>query len=858
MSADAPSLIRYSNGFELLFVQNRAAPVVALDLWVRVGSASEAPQEAGMAHFAEHMLFKGTERRPPGAIARDIESVGGEVNAYTSFDQTVYTAVVASRFTELGLDILSDAVFCSAFDAEELEREKKVVLEEIKRGRDLPHHYLSRLLFSEAFAVHPYGRPTIGVESTVGSFVRSDCRRFVERWYCPGNMTLVVVGDADLRDVRGKVGTLFGDRAGQSHRPRAARRREPRFRGFRGRFEARDTTDVYFELAFPGPAASHPDVPALDLLMAILGQGEASRLQHRIKLDRNLVRAVGSGAFTPRDPGLIYVGGVADPARFPEAYTAICEEVFRLRHEPVGLKELERARENLEADFVYQKETVQGQAQKAGFFHVVLGDVSAEAEYLERLRRADAGALRAVTRKYLTSSRCVLALLHPRQAAPPWPSVEAGVLTQSIEDESGRVLRSRSARRSAFSRRVLPNGARVIVKVNREVPVVAIRAAALGGTRREPENLAGAFHMMASALVKGTRTRTVYDIAHEIDAVGGQIDGFSGRNSFGLKAEFLSKYLEDGLDLFADVLCHPTFPDEEVEKVREDTLASIRLRKDNPASYCFRLFEEVLYSTHPFGRDVLGRPETVERVTAEDLRALFAAAIDPAHLAVAVAGDVDPDLVQEFLLRALEHLAPAGLLPAAPASPEIPAGSRSHWVEAPIEQAHVVVGFLGTRIQSADRHALRVASGLLSGQGGRLFRKLRDELGLAYAVTSTCVEGLDPGYMAGYIATGPENVDRSAQGLLEEFRRLAEGDAPDDEVAQAQRKLAGSFEIALQENGVQAGQMALDEIYGVGYRTFQTYARTVLSVTPAEVIGAARRYLAPGAHTMVILGPKRP
>jgi zinc protease len=391
--------------------------------------------------------------------------------------------------------------------------------------------------------------------------------------------------------------------------------------------------------------------------------------------------------------------------------------------------------------------------------------------------------------------------------------------------------------------------------VNPDVPVVAVRAAFLGGTLHEPENRAGQSHMMAEALVKGTRSRSVFDVAHGIDAVGGQIDGFSGRNSFGVKAEFLSKYLEDGLDLFAEVLCHPSFPDEEVQKLRDDTQAAMRLRKDHPAAYAFRLFEETMYPAHPFGRDVLGRPETVERTSAEDLQSLFEAGACPERLAVAVAGDVDPDLVHEFFLLALEHLDGTGSLPAAPPPPTPPDGPRIRRVDAPIEQAHVVVGFLGTQIQSPDRFPLRVVNGMLAGQGGRLFRKLRDELGLAYAVTSACVEGLAPGYLAGYIATAPDNAERSRQGLLDEFARLAGDALGADEVEQAQRKLAGGFEIALQENGFQAAQMALDELYGLGYRTFEAYARSLLEVTPAEVAAAARRYLRPDSYAALTLGP---
>jgi len=854
MKADKPRLHRFPGGLELLFVPNRAAPALALDLWVRVGSADERPGEEGMAHLVEHMLFKGTERRGPGEAAREVEGLGGEINAYTSGDHTVFSLVLASRYADLGFDLLADAVLHSRFAPEELLRERSVVLEEIRRSRDLPHHVLSHLLFSETYRVHPYGRPVLGREETVGSFSRASCRGFHRRWYRPGNMVLVVAGDADPGSLVERVGGLFPAVPGGGPR-RRARPREPRREGFRGRFEARDGGETYFDLAFPGPSARHRDVPAVDLLMAVLVQGEASRLQHRVKLDRNLVRGVSGGAYTPDDPGLLCVGGIAEPSRFEAAYEAICEEVFRLHREPVGARELERARENLEADFVYQKETVEGQAHKAGFFHVVLGEAAAEDRYLEALRRVSAQDLCAAARKYLRASRATLVALHPRGAPPEFEAQETGKRMARIEAAASRVGRAgRPGGRSALVRRVLPNGARILVKVNRAVPIVALRAAFLGGLRREPKTLAGGSHLAAGALVRGTRSRDASDIAHEMDALGGHLEGFSGRNSHGLKAEFLSRYLEDGLDLFAEILCHPTFPEDEVDKLRDDALAALGLRQDDPAGYAFRLLEEALYGSHPYGRDVLGTPESLGRLGSRDLARLYRAA-GPRELAVAVAGDVDPDQICEFFTHALDVLAPRAQPPPAPPAPPPLTGLAVRKFNRPIEQAHIALGFPGTRLGSPDRHAVRVLVSALGGQGGRLFRSLREERGLAYAVSCSSLEGLDPGYLAGYVATSPDREFEARECLLAELARVAEDGLVPGELEQAQRKLVGGFEIALQENAIQAAQMALDELYGLGYRGFQSYARDLFAVTGADVAAAARRYLRPGSHRCVVLGP---
>lgn len=849
---------RFSGGFQFLFVPNRAAPALALDLWVRAGSADEAPGEEGMAHLVEHMLFKGSARRGPGEAARQVEGLGGEINAYTSHDHTVYSLVLASRYADLGVEILADTVRAPRFEPGELEREKAVVVEELRRSRDLPHHVLSELLFSQAYRVHPYGRSILGREETAGAFSPGHCQAFHRRWYRPGNMVLVAAGDADPAALEARVGELLAP-GRPARAPRRRRPREPRAEGFRACFQERDLTEVYFDLAFPGPAARHPDVAAVDLLMAVLVQGEASRVQHRVKLDRNLVRTVSGGAYTPDDPGLLCFGGVAEPGRFGAAFEAIAEEVFRLQRELPGPRELERARENLEADFVYQKETAEGQARKAGFFHVVLGDAAEEDRYLARLRRVSAQDLRAAARKYFRADRAVLVALHPRGGPPGTSGDGAGALLARAEAGGGRLGRGggrgrRACSRDGVVRRVLSNGARVLVKENRAVPIAAARAVFLGGLRREPPALAGAYHLLGLALVRGTASRSAYDIAHEMDALGGHLEGFSGRNSFGLKAELLSRYLEDGLDLFAEVLCHPTFPEEEVAKLRDDTLAALGMRRDNPAGYAFRLLEEILFGAHPYGRDVLGAPQTVSGLDGEALRRLHRGA-DPRELAVAVAGDVDAGQVCDFFERALEVLAPrpqAAIDPAPPPRLEAPRVREATWTA---EQAHVAVGFPGTRLGSPDRAPVQVLTAALAGQGGRFFRRLREERALAYAVDCSSVEGLDPGYLAGYAATAPDRIDEARDCLLAEFALVAREGITAEELAQAQRKLVGGFELALQENATQAAQMALDEVYGLGHRSFETYARRIFAVTGADLHEAARRYLRPEAWACVVLRP---
>ncbi|HEY0838676.1 MAG TPA: pitrilysin family protein, partial [Vulgatibacter sp.] len=386
--------VRLPNGLNVILQENRAAPVVALQAWVQVGSADETDREAGLAHLHEHMLFKGTRKRGPGVVARDIESRGGEVNAWTSFDQTVYHLTIASRFFEDGLEILGDQVLGSIFDPEELAREIEVVIEEIKRSEDSPSRRASRALFDLSFQAHTYGRPVIGFPETVRSFSRDDVLAFYRRHYTPDNITLVVVGDFEEAQALRRIESIWSGAAGRhaGHHPRTT---EPEPTGMRARAMREQVKETHLALAWPIPDILSEELVALDLAAAVLGHGDSARLVQEVKRDRQLCNEIYAYAYTPKDPGLFVVGAMLPHERTPAAVDEILRQVYRLREEGPTDRELSVAKHLVESEAIWQKETVQGVARKLGFYSTVTGSLDFERRYYERIREVSAEEIRA-------------------------------------------------------------------------------------------------------------------------------------------------------------------------------------------------------------------------------------------------------------------------------------------------------------------------------------------------------------------------------------------------------------------------------------------------------------------------------
>ena len=860
--------VRYQlpNGLTVVLQENHAAKVVAFQAWVAVGSADESPEIAGIAHVFEHMLFKGTARRGVGQIAQEVEAAGGEINAWTSFDQTVYHLVLASRYFDTGLDILADALQNSSFDPKELERELKVVLEEVKQGEDNPSRVATQALFGAAFTRHPYRRPVIGYTRTVKSFTRERLLDFFQRWYVANNVTLVVVGDFDARRAQAAIAQSFGPMVS---RPLARpERKEPLQKATRAKVVTQDVRESQVAVAFHIPGIHHDDTAALDLLAIILGQGDSSRLTLSVKRRAQLVSDAYAYSYTPRDPGLLVTGATLPPDQLEPAVAALLGETFRLRHEPVSDVELAKAKAIIESDAVYQKETVQGQARKLGFFETVAGDIAWEADYNRQVQSVTPAAVMAAAQKYLRPDNATISTLVPDKRGFDLHKLETQ-LSAAVEAASDAALARYAAapppadrvggRDEEVTRVTLPSGAHLLVKRDPSVGLVAMRAVWMGGLRYEDPRVNGVNNLIAALVTRGTRSRTGDELAHEVEAMAGSVGGFSGRNSFGLRAEMLARHWERGLELVADCILDPAFSDEELEKERRQALEEIRTQADNISSEAFRLFQQTLYKKHPYRLDVLGSADSVASLTRRRLVDYYKRHMAPSQMTLAIVGDVDPQAVVQKARALFGQAGKAAAAPEAPAAPwdgAHPVEAQQVWKFQNKQQAHVVYGFPGTTITDRDRFALEVLSTILSGQGGRLFVELRDKRGLAYRVSAFSVEGVDPGYFAVYIATSPENLGVAVAGIEDELGKIAGTPVPKAELERAKRYLVGAHEISLQRRAALASTLAFHDAYGVGWDEYRRYAPGILAVSAADVQRVARKYLDPKRAVVATVKPE--
>jgi len=391
-----------ANGVRVVVQEFHAGDVVAVQLWVGVGARDEASRELGLAHYLEHMLFKGTASRAPGFVDREVEGVGGRLNAGTSLDYTYYHTVLPAPRATAAIELLADLSVNSTLGEQTLDLEKRVVLEEMRRGEDNPHRHLLRRLYALLFDGHPYGRPVIGTAEIIQGLTRETLVGFYRRSYVPESFVLVVVGPVSTPEVLGAAERTLG------RLPRSGLKRFPPSAPAAVRLHTLDVerpgTQAYLGLAWLGPKLDHADTPVVDLLVSILGQSRSSRLPQALRERLGLVSSVSADYSALEAAGAVTITAQLEPTNLSRVEAEILRELARLSERGVTSAELRRAVTAAEARHAFASETAEGRAYTFGRAETVWR-LEEELAYVDRLRSVTRDQIRAAARRYLDPER---------------------------------------------------------------------------------------------------------------------------------------------------------------------------------------------------------------------------------------------------------------------------------------------------------------------------------------------------------------------------------------------------------------------------------------------------------------------
>ncbi|MGA4643119.1 M16 family metallopeptidase [Limisphaera sp. 4302-co] len=834
-------LSQLDNGLVIILRQDPSAPVVSAQAWCMSGSVHEGRWlGAGLSHLLEHMLFKGTRSRPASRIDQEVQAAGGYINAYTSFDRTVYYIDVPSTGTPVAVDILCDIMQHATLPAAELAKEQEVIRREMDMCHDDPHRRSSQRLFEVAYTRSPLRYNIIGYPDLFNAVTRRDLLAYYREKYVPNNVFFVVVGDLDPRAVEEQIRTAYAKTPARPLPPEVLPE-EPRQTAPRELFEEATTELGHLHIAWHIPDARHPDLPALEVLATILGQGRSSRLYQQVREKLRLVTSVDAWTYTTGLPGLFGISAIMEPDRLHAARQALLDEVQRLQDRLVTREELRKAIKQCTTALLGSRKTMAGQAQDLGGCWLLANDLAFSQRYLEAIHNLTPEQLREVARTYLVPENRTLYGLWPRGRLP-------------------RNTHTTTVHRSGPIQKIeLPNGLRLLIKEDHRLPFVEMRAVFRGGVLAENPETNGLTTLTARLLLKGTRRRSAESVARTIESVGGYLDTYGGNNSFGLSGEVLHDDLDLGLELLAEVLRQPAFPAAALEHEREVLLARLRARRDDLLARAFLAMRRALFGGQGYGLDNLGNETSLPSLDVTRVRSFHQQWAVPRNCVLALFGHVEAGTA---LAAVHKYFGTWNGAPSAPALPEpIPSvpDKPQHVRETHDKrQAVLVMGWPGVRLDSPDRFALELIQELCSDLGSRLFLRVREKLGLAYYVGAQNFMGLAPGYFAFYAGTEPSKVNRVEKEFIAEARLLQTRGVSRDELQRAKAKLLGQKKIARQELGSLAQQAALDELYGLGYQNFDEEDAQIEAVTLDQIRDAAARYLRPDRYVLAVVEPDSP
>jgi zinc protease len=830
-------LTTLDNGLVVITREDHSAPVVSAQAWCHAGSITEGQWlGAGLSHVLEHMLFKGTTTRPGSRIDQEVQSAGGYMNAFTSFDRTVYHINVPNTGAKVAIDILCDIMQNATLPPDELNKELDVIRREMDMNQDDPARRAGRRLFESAFTKSPYRFTIIGYPDIFNTLKPDDILGYYRQQYVPNNVFFVVTGDIKTDEVTAQIRQAYAQTKARALPPLVLPR-EPRQTAPRDIIEEAPIQLGYFHFAWHIPDIRHPDTPALDILAALLGNGRSSRLFREVREKKGLVTSADAWTYNPGEQGLFGMSAVMPGDKFAAARDAMLEEVARVQKVRVPKAELAKVIKQFAASTLATRKTMQGQAQDLGSNWMAASDLNFSERYLAAARKVTPALLQRAARQYLTPSNRTLYALLPAGAAPK-------------EQQTAKVSVEAATRKIVF-----PNGLRLLVKEDHRLPFVELRAAFQAGVLIETEANNGLTQLASKMLMQGTRSRNAEQIATAIESVGGSIDSFGGNNSFGLTAEVLSSDFKLGFDVFADVLLNPSFPADAFAREQGIQLELIRSQRDHLLQSCNQAMRKALFGPAGYGLDPLGKESSVGRLRAADAAAFYHRLAVPENCVLAVFGDVSTSAVKQAIQQAFGRWKKGRPVQLPDLStPGLKEIKRVTEVRDK-KQAVMLIGFPGLTIKDPDRYALELLQEGCSDLGSRLFLRVREKLGLAYFVGAQNFLGLVPGYFAFYVGTAPEKLGEVERELMQEADLLRTDGLTAEELARCKAKVIGQRKISRQDLGGLALTMALDELYGLGYGQIDTEDAHYESVTLEQVKAVAGKYLKASSAVIAVIRP---
>lgn len=833
---DNINVFHLKNGHTVIIKEIHSNPIVTIDTWVKTGSVNEDKYNNGVSHFLEHLLFKGTKKHKVGEMDKILESRGGHFNAATSKDFTHFYITMPSKDFNTALDLHSDMLLNAQIPVPELNRERKVVQEEIRRAEDNPDRIQSDNITKLLFKSHPYRYDTLGTPEIIGSIPRSEILKYYHKWYVPSNMITVIVGDINTNKVLNLVKEKFASSATKPVQIQYAR--EPEIKKPAEIVEKGNYNIGYLDISFKGvPVKDQKTNNSLDIAASVLGGGRTSRLYQDIKEKLNLVTSIDAGNESMRDDSIFVVDANLDPNNYAIVKTAVIKEIEKLK-QGITQEELKRAKTQLQRQFLYNSESTENIANSIGYVMTISGNIDFYTKYIENLNKITAEDVKQAVNKYLSPTSAATAVLLPESSTV------------------GAVPKSHEAYKNV-TKYVLNNGATLISEKNTSNEIISMSLAIKGGDLIEPKP--GITDLIAGTLLKGTKNRTSLQLSKELENSGIIIAPSSNPDYFEIQVKSTAQDFDKALELLADIVNNPLFKQEDIDNVRTDTLEGIQASRDNPLPLALEKFYKEMFPNHPYGYVGEVLEKSLPSITRDEIVNFYKDYFIPQNMVIAVSGNVNnkdlSDKINAYFPQKEGKIVDINCLK----NQFIPLDqNKSAITPKNIAAAWMIMGWpVPGMTSNKDYASLKIIDSLLgSGLSSRLFVNLREKQGLAYQISSTYPSRLDTSVFMLYLGTNPINLKTAINGFNNEINKIKCESISAKELNEQKQEIIGHFLLSQETNQDKAHYLAWFESVGKGYKFNYNFPDLINSVTIDDVKQVANKYFS-YPYVMSIVAPQK-
>lgn len=816
------------NGQTLIIQEVKTNPIVTIDTWVKTGSINETDSDSGVSHFLEHLFFKGTKLHPAGDFDRILESKGAIVNAGTSKDFTHYYITLPSEYFNTAIELHADMLTNPQIPRKELEKERKVVLEEISKDINTPSKKAYENLNQMMYTNHPYKRRVIGSPDVISTIRREEILEYFNKFYSPSNMITLIVGDIDTQSAIKKVSEAFTSEYKKNIKKNY--KREHQLNTQKRNIEYTDSQTGYMMIGFRGTPISATDTYALDLLGQILGGGKTSRLYRDIKEQKGLVFSISASNGSFKDDGILYINATFSPLNAEKTEKAILDEINVIQKYGITEEELEIAKKMIEQDTYYSRESTSNIATELGYTITLTGNADFYNNYLSNINKVTSKDVQLAAQKYLGVNKSAVSIVLPN------------TLKNITQPESKTHKAEKISENQGIEKYIIDNKATLLINKHENNDIIAISLIAKGG--EFIENKIGEGTLTAATLLKGTQKYSAQELAKTMEENGIKIAPTCGDDTFNLNVQTTTAALNLTLDILNEILNNAAFDEYELEKQRTELIGAMKQKRDVPMNVALENFKTLIFENSVYSHTNKIIEKNLPKVTRNDVLSYYRKIFDSKNIIISINGNVETEkMVQAFGSVLNQKRSPAFKY----SDYKVTKLTSPRISTVTIPDLQTAWLFLGWQTAGVDNKkdfvTLKVLNTMLgSGMSSRLFRNLREQDGLAYQLGSSYSPKKLGGTFVTYIGTNPGSLDQSKEKIKHEIELLKKEFVSDTELNNAKERLKGGFIVALETNLEKASATGVFESLGFGYDFMPEYIKMIDEVTASDIISVANKY----------------